>query len=90
MGAEFRFEKLKLRGGYSVQGDHYFQADFDRAVRQISTGIGYRHEKLFVDFTMMQRLTASYLQPYEITSNQPIANLDISKISALFTVGVVF
>ncbi|NQW26790.1 MAG: hypothetical protein HQ474_02680 [Flammeovirgaceae bacterium] len=90
MGAEFRFEKFKLRGGYSVQGDPYFQADFDRAVRQISTGIGYRHEKLFVDFTMMQRLTASYLQPYEITSNQPIANLDISKISALFTVGVVF
>jgi hypothetical protein len=89
-GIELRFNTIKLRGGYAVQNDAYQTTEFDRTSQLISGGIGFRNEGFFVDLTGMYKWSSEYKSPYSISENQPIASIDVTKVSALLSLGLVF
>lgn len=56
VGAEFRYDIWRFRGGYSYYGDPFVNSSFDRSTQQLSGGIGARLKKMYIDFA----LSASY------------------------------
>jgi long-subunit fatty acid transport protein len=52
VGAEFRFDIWRLRGGYGFYGDPFVNSNFDRKTQQFSGGIGVRLRSMYVDFAL--------------------------------------
>lgn len=92
LGGEFRYNIFRLRGGYSFQ-DNPYKSEFnvDSKVTTISTGVGVRWTKFYLDFAYLVSRSNSVFSPYVMSSGYgPVAKLSNKVSSAMITVGFTF
>jgi hypothetical protein len=92
IGAEFRYNIFRLRGGYSIQNNPYKKKfDVDQKVTTVSAGAGIKFSKFFVDATWLtSKWNGSYSQ-YALSNGQgPVAELKTKMNSGMITVGFTF
>ncbi len=90
VGAEARLEAFRLRAGYSYLSDPYEDADYDMGRRNLSAGLGFRQADYFVEVAWVNSKFNSIYQPYIISTNQPIAEIENRNSSFLVTLGFNF
>lgn len=93
VGGEFRYEKLRLRAGYSLMPDPFSstQNNTKRDISSFSTGAGYRSSKFYVDFAVVFSNGSSTYRPYLVgTTQSPVVNLDTKNTLAVVTLGFPF
>jgi len=91
IGAEFRYEKLRFRAGYSVQANPLTNTDVDLKVQTISTGIGLRLNKFFADLAWLSSKGNNFYSPYIFQDGTgPLVNLNTKVNSVILTVGFSF
>ncbi len=92
LGAEFRYEIFRLRGGYNYQADPYReQNDIDRSIQTISGGAGMRMTNFYIDFTVLQAKGNSQRIPYFADDlPTPVATQKNTTTNFLVTVGFPF
>jgi hypothetical protein len=89
LGGEYRYEKFRVRAGYSYMPDPYAvkQNGVDNGITGLTGGLGYRTDKFFVDLTYSStRWNSSYI-PYHYGSNPPVVKLQHSTAAIMVTVG---
>lgn len=90
LGAEFRFDEMRVRGGYGYQADPFQNADLDRSIQNLSIGAGYRTSSFFIDLAIVNSQSENLFSPYFTEENTPVAAVDQSSTSALVTFGFTF
>ncbi|MDW3196016.1 MAG: hypothetical protein R8G66_26835 [Cytophagales bacterium] len=90
LGAELRFDQMRVRGGYGYQADPFKDSDFDRSIQNISVGLGYRSSGYFVDLAIVNSRSDALFSPYFTAENTPVATVEQSTTSALVTFGFTF
>ncbi len=88
-GGEYRLNNYRFRAGYSYMPDPFKspQNSIDRAIWSITTGVGYRVNKFYVDIAYIYSSgTASY-NPYPFS---PVVSQKKTTPSILLTVGFPF
>jgi hypothetical protein len=92
VGAEFRYEIYRVRGGYAVQGSTYEDSfNLDNSIKTISGGLGVRMKRFFVDVAYVNSSGNSYYQPYTFFDGSgPVVDLDNETNTWLLTAGFTF
>jgi hypothetical protein len=92
IGAEFRYDMFRARGGFGVMGDPYKNNDdADRKITTISGGVGIRQNKFFTDFTVITSKTYGVRIPYTARDvDVPYSNLKFNNTNFVVTVGFTF
>lgn len=93
LGAEFRLQMWRFRGGYQFMPEPFSQEQngVARSLRGISGGIGYRAEKYFVDFALVHQAGDNSYRPYSINRTaSPLLLFRQTSTYGLFTVGFTF
>lgn len=92
IGAEFRYEMFRLRGGYSVMGDPYRSSnEIDRKITSITMGAGVRLKKFFGDIALVNTKTNGLRIPYYApTINDPRADITFKNTNVVMTFGFTF
>lgn len=93
IGAEFRYEALRFRAGYAVQSNPYKTSvvDADRSIQTLSTGLGLRLTKFFIDFALLHSMATSEYSPYVFQNNTgPQVDLNNTLTTGMVTVGFTF
>ncbi len=94
IGGEFRYNILRVRGGYSMQSSTYQKdLDLDNSIRTITGGIGMRLQKFFVDLALVQSKSDVLYQPYNaVVDGIPNAVVEIENkiMSGILTLGFTF
>lgn len=92
VGAEFRYNIFRLRGGYGVQANPYKESfDVERKITTISTGAGVRFEKFFVDVAWLLNKSDTSYSPYVFQDGTgPVTTLKNKFTSAMLTLGFTF
>ena len=92
IGAEYKIDKLMLRGGYGLQGDPYVPIENKSFnISTYSGGLGYRINSYYIDMTYQKVTSNSERWPYSL-NNTPtsIANIKNSRNNVFLTVGTRF
>ena len=84
VGGEVRVNKVRLRGGYSYQGDPFVDSVIDNSVKKITGGIGFRSKAFFVDLAAVHSQHKTLNSPYNIYDYSENVPKDISPVA--FTV----
>ncbi len=90
LGAELRYEAIRVRGGYNFMADPYKNSDFDRSRSSYSVGIGYRPRDYFVDLALINSERRSFYNPYVLAEDSPRARTDNFTTTLALTVGIIF
>jgi hypothetical protein len=91
LGAEMRFDAVRIRGGYSYMTDPVANRTFDGSVNSYSAGLGYRAQNYFVDLTFVNRSNNQQYAPYSLADgSQPVAEISNRVSSFLLSVGFNF
>lgn len=92
MGAEFRYNIFRLRGGYNIQNNPYkTEFDVDRKITTFSTGAGVRFAKFFIDIAWLNSKSESSFSPYVFQDGTgPVADLSNKTTSGMLTLGFTF
>lgn len=92
VGAEFRYDIFRLRGGYSVQNNPYKGSfNVDRTIKTISAGAGIRFNQFYVDAAWLMSKNDSSYSPYVFQNGTgPVAELQNKMNSAMLTFGFTF
>ncbi|QOI96267.1 MAG: hypothetical protein HRU69_01710 [Flammeovirgaceae bacterium] len=91
IGAEFRYEKLRLRAGYNIQSNPLRDNDSNLSIKTLSAGIGLRLSKFFTDLTWLTSTGESFYSPYLFQDGTgPLVKLDNTVNSLMLTVGFTF
>ncbi len=93
IGAEFRHDIYRVRGGLGVQGNGY-QKDLglDNSTLNISGGLGMRTKTYFVDLALINSSQKKYsYQPYFLGDGSgPVAEIKKNTFTGMITVGFIF
>ncbi len=97
LGAEFRYEMFRLRGGFGVQGNGY-QKDLglDNTITNITGGVGIRKSTYYVDLALISSSQKKYYyQPYYAENAtgenvSPTAGIKKNTFTGMLTVGFIF
>ncbi len=92
LGAEFRLNKLYLRGGYSYYGKEWENDDLNDNLdyNSISFGAGFREQNVFIDFGYTGMMNPHKYVLYDSTVETLISNMDINKNMFSVTFGYKF
>ncbi len=92
VGGEFRYNILRVRAGYGVQGSTYRDGfDLDNSIKSISGGLGVKLQKFYADFALVQSSGMNFYQPYSFFDGPgPIADLDTKTMTGMITFGFTF
>lgn len=90
IGAEFRYEKFRFRGGYSQMGNPYKEDIVNAKVKSISGGLGFRGKRFFTDLALISSKTNSVRIPYSAFGLAPVAEQKQKTFTAMLTVGLSF
>lgn len=93
LGAEFRYNFLRLRGGYATLGDPFVDGfdDLDRSRTVTSFGLGLNFGKYFVDLSHTQTSFEESFASYTLANNaNPVALTDNDLRSTRITLGINF
>ncbi len=92
IGGEFRYEALRVRMGYNVQGNP-INPDFDvnRSIKTFSAGVGFRVQKFFGDLAWLSTKADTAYSPYVFQDGfGPIVDLKNRINSFMLTFGLNF
>jgi hypothetical protein len=92
LGAEYRLDKLYLRGGYGYYGKAFRTGDDnqDLSYNSFSAGIGYREQNISVDFAYTNLSNPQRYVLYTSDEGSAIADLDVHRNYFTVTVGYKF
>jgi long-subunit fatty acid transport protein len=97
IGAEYRFNKFRVRAGYNAMGDPYSRKPTERInysltnLSSFSGGVGYRKSNLFVDLAIVYTQGDGYYVPYSLKNfPSPDYTYNNSTTRIMFTVGFPF
>lgn len=93
LGAEFRLQDFRFRGGYNYMGDPYNnQNGFDRSRSFTTFGVGFRQKDFFIDLAVVNSLFDQYYSPYEMPdiADQPVIKVKNNNTSISATFGLNF
>lgn len=93
LGAEFRYNFLRLRAGYATQGDPFVDGfdDLDRSRTITSFGVGLNFGKYFIDISHSQTSFEESFASYELANNANPVILTENKLNnTRFTFGINF
>lgn len=90
VGAEFRYEKLRLRGGYNRLSDPFLNSK-DRSIETLSAGIGARFSSMYIDFAYITSFENAQRTPYRV-ENLPTPRASLRNVTQnyMFTIGFPF
>ncbi len=97
IGAEYRYEIFRVRGGFGIQGNAY-QKDLglDNSIQNISGGVGVRTSSYYIDLALISSSQKKYsYQPYFPGDSfpdeeQPVATIKKNAFTGMVTVGFTF
>jgi hypothetical protein len=97
IGAEYRYEIFRVRGGFGVQGNSYEKGlDLDNSITNISGGVGIRKQSYFIDLALINSSQKKYYyQPYFVEDENgdvisPVTSIKKSIFTGMITVGFTF
>ena len=95
VGAEFRVNAFRIRGGYAHFGDPYADSDFDRSTQQISGGLGFKMNNFSADFALVNQKYNGLYTSYQVLDGQdnnigPVTELQNNIINGVLTLGFSF
>jgi hypothetical protein len=92
IGGEFRYEALRLRVGYNVQGNPINpEFDVDRGISTFSAGVGFRMQKFFADLAWLNTMADTSYSPYVFQDGYgPIVDLNNKINTFILTFGLNF
>jgi hypothetical protein len=91
IGAEFRYNIFRLRGGYNLQANTFEDSDLDNKITSISGGAGVKLSKFSIDFALINRKYDSFYSPYSLDDqSEPIVNIKNKITTGMITVGFTF
>ena len=90
VGAEFRLDEIRLRGGYAHQSDPFVDDEQDGARRSITFGLGYRTQDYFVDLAVINSQYNVLYNPYTLMENSPTVDIENTTTTVALTVGINF
>jgi len=91
LGGEYRLGAISLRGGYAYYGSAYAksEANADASYSLISTGVGFRQKKFYLDFAFTHMMHEEQYFMYTTTNLIPSVN-ESTTDKFLATVGIQF
>ncbi|MEJ7647241.1 MAG: long-chain fatty acid transporter [Chryseolinea sp.] len=93
IGGEFRYEKLRVRAGYGVQGSSYSESiALDNSIKSITGGVGVRFQKFYADFALVHSSGKNSYNPYSFFDgiNDPVVDLKTKILTGMLTFGFAF
>lgn len=92
VGAEYRYQIFRVRGGYNFMADPYTQSDnVDRSIHSFSAGIGVRTKKFFADLGAVFSSTEGTRSPYYSSiGDDPVAFQKFKTTNYILTFGFTF
>ncbi|MBX2965416.1 MAG: outer membrane protein transport protein [Cyclobacteriaceae bacterium] len=93
IGAEFRYEMLRLRAGYNFLSNPYNTSavDTNQSIQTISAGVGVRLAQFFIDFALMRSTGNREYSSYVLQNNTgPRVDITNTLVSGMATVGFTF
>jgi hypothetical protein len=90
VGAEYRYEKYRLRGGFNYMPDPFIYNEVDQSIKTFSGGFGLREKKYYVDFAAIFSNTNRSRSPYFVNGPDPVADQKYSSANYMVTVGFMF
>ena len=92
LGAEFRYNIFRIRGGYNFQADPYkTETNVNPELKTISLGAGLRFNQFFIDATWLSsKGNSSYSQYVFNNGTGSVASLKNKMTSTMITVGYTF
>ncbi|MFT6882366.1 MAG: hypothetical protein ACI83W_000375 [Marinoscillum sp.] len=92
LGAEFRYDNFRFRGGYAYFSDPYRNNDnFDGSRQNLSIGAGFRTRDYFVDLAVVNMKRFDAYSPYNLNDgSQPLADITNRSTNISATVGFNF
>jgi hypothetical protein len=91
-GAEFRISQVYLRGGYAYYPSPFIEGELNEDANKhlITSGIGFREESFFFDFTYMYQFSDEKSILYFVDGRPNTANFDIKTSRFMTTIGFKF
>ncbi len=91
VGAEFRYNIFRLRGGYNLQANTFEDSNLDNKITSISGGAGVKLSKFSIDFALINRKYDSFYSPYTLDDqSEPIVNIKNKITTGMITLGFTF
>lgn len=93
LGGEFRLNQFRFRGGFSYMPEPFKteQNSVSRVSQSISSGVGYRTEKFYVDLGFIYSQGNNSYRPYRVNSStSPLVTYNQSNTNVLLTFGFPF
>lgn len=94
-GAEFRFNMLRVRGGYAYYGDPIADSNFDRSTTQISGGLGAKINNFTIDLALINQNFDNLYSSYQVLDSQnrnigPVTELNNKIFTGMLSLGFSF
>lgn len=91
IGAEFRYDIFRLRGGYNIQTRSFENKDLDNEVTTITGGVGVRLKKFYADFALINRSFDNFYSPYTLNDgSEPVVKMKNKTLTSMLTFGFTF
>lgn len=95
IGAEYRIDIFRLRGGYAYYGDPIANSDFDRSTNQISGGFGAKINNFSIDLALISQKFNGLYSSYQVLDAQnnnigPVTELENKIFTGMLTLGFSF
>lgn len=91
IGAEYRYEKFRFRGGYNQMGNPYTENIADGTIKSWSGGVGYRGNRFYTDLALISSKTNQVRIPYAAYNKPlPVAEQKQKTFTAMLTFGLAF
>jgi hypothetical protein len=92
VGAEYKIDKISLRGGYGVMGSPYKSDTSDAFdTKMYSGGLGYRINNYYLDLAYQRIEASNTTSPYTLNSfKEPVANVTNTRDNFFLTLGIRF
>jgi hypothetical protein len=92
-GGEYRLKNFRFRAGFSYMPDPFKseQNGTSRKIISYSGGLGYRMEKFYIDFALVNVQSETTYRPYTINSaDSPLVTIKNNTVQGLVTLGFPF
>jgi long-subunit fatty acid transport protein len=95
IGAEYKINMFRLRGGYGHFGDPFSNSNYDRSTQQISGGAGVKLGNFTADFALVNRKFNSLYTSYQVLDSDgnnfgPQTEIENNIINGVLTFGFSF
>jgi hypothetical protein len=95
IGAEYKIDKFRLRGGYARYGDPLANSIYDRSTQQLSGGAGIRIKNFSIDLAVVNQKFNSLYSSYQVFDNQannfgPVTEVRNNIINGVLTLSLNF